>query len=42
VVRKGFLKQPNSFVYRFIPKDRTNVSAGGVLQALQVKVDCIP
>lgn len=35
-------KQPNSFVYRFIPKDPTNISAGGVLQALQVAVDGQP
>jgi hypothetical protein len=32
-------KQPNSFVYRFVPKDRTNLSAGGVLQALRVKIN---
>jgi hypothetical protein len=35
-------KQPNSFVYRFVPNDRTNLSAGGVLQALQVIVDGQP
>jgi hypothetical protein len=29
-------KQPNSFVYRFIPKNPTNLLAGGKLQALQV------
>jgi len=29
-------KDPNSFVYRFVPNDRTNLSAGGKLQALQV------
>jgi Bacterial protein of unknown function (DUF839) len=29
-------KQPNSFVYRFVPKDTTNLSLGGKLQALQV------
>lgn len=29
-------KQPNSFIYRFIPKDITNLLAGGRLQALQV------
>ena len=29
-------KQPNSFVYRFIPKDKTKLSLGGKLQALQV------
>ncbi|MDD5267315.1 MAG: DUF839 domain-containing protein [Methylococcales bacterium] len=30
-------KQPNSFIYRFVPKDKTNLSLGGKLQALQVK-----
>jgi len=30
-------KQPNSFVYRFVPKDKTDLSLGGKLQALQVK-----
>ena len=30
-------KQPNSFVYRFVPKDRRNLKAGGKLQALQVQ-----
>ncbi len=29
-------KQPNSFVFRFLPKDRTNLLLGGKLQALQV------
>lgn len=29
-------KQPNSFIYRFIPKDISNLMAGGRLQALQV------
>ena len=29
-------KQPNSFVYRFIPKNPTNLLLGGKLQALQV------
>lgn len=28
-------KQPNSFVYRFVPKDKTDLSKGGKLQALQ-------
>jgi hypothetical protein len=32
-------KQPNSFVYRFLPYDRRNMSAGGELQALQVSID---
>jgi len=30
-------RQPNSFVYRFVPRDRSNLLAGGVLQALQVR-----
>ncbi len=29
-------KQPNSFVYRFIPRNPSNLTAGGTLQALQV------
>src|SRR5215813_5111595 len=29
-------KQPNSFVYRFVPTDPSNLKAGGRLQALQV------
>ncbi|MEO8431766.1 MAG: alkaline phosphatase PhoX [Acidobacteriota bacterium] len=29
-------KQPNSFLYRFLPKDRSNLKVGGKLQALQV------
>jgi hypothetical protein len=35
-------KQPNSFVYRFLPYDRTDISAGGKLQALQVAIDGMP
>jgi hypothetical protein len=30
-------KQPNSFVYRFVPKDKTDLTLGGKLQALQVQ-----
>jgi len=30
-------RQPNSFVFRFVPRDRGNLLAGGVLQALQVR-----
>jgi len=30
-------RQPNSFVYRFIPYDLADLTAGGVLQALQVE-----
>lgn len=29
-------KQPNSFVYRFVPQDRRDLKQGGKLQALQV------
>jgi uncharacterized protein DUF839 len=29
-------KQPNSFLYRFIPSDPADLTAGGLLQALQV------
>lgn len=29
-------KQPNSFVYRFVPNDKTDLTKGGKLQALQV------
>ena len=32
----NFAKQPNSFVYRFLPKDKTDLTRGGKLQALQV------
>jgi hypothetical protein len=35
-------KQPNSFIYRFLPVDRTNLAAGGRLQALQVTIDGTP
>ena len=35
-------RQPNSFVYRFVPKDPGNLSAGGILQALRVKIDGTP
>ena len=35
-------RQPNSFVYRFVPNDRSDLSAGGVLQALQVTVNGTP
>jgi len=35
-------KQPNSFVYRFLPNDPTSLSAGGKLQALQVLIDGQP
>jgi Alkaline phosphatase PhoX len=35
-------KQPNSFVYRFVPKDPTNLLAGGKLQALQVSINGQP
>jgi hypothetical protein len=29
-------KQPNSFVFRFVPADKTDLLRGGVLQALQI------
>jgi hypothetical protein len=29
-------KQPNSFVFRFVPADKTDMLKGGVLQALQI------
>ena len=30
-------KQPNSFLYRFVPADKTDLTKGGKLQALQVE-----
>jgi hypothetical protein len=35
-------RQPNSFVFRFVPKDITDLSKGGVLLALQVTIDGSP
>ncbi len=35
-------KQPNSFVYRFVPKNRFDLSQGGKLQALQVWIGGAP
>jgi Bacterial protein of unknown function (DUF839) len=35
-------KQPNSFVYRFLPADPSNLSAGGKLQALRVNINGQP
>ena len=35
-------RNPNSFVYRFLPNDRTDLSKGGKLQALQVWIDGQP
>jgi hypothetical protein len=35
-------KQPNSFVYRFVPKNPANISDGGKLQALRVWIDDQP
>ncbi len=32
-------RRANSFLFRFVPKDITNLSKGGVLQALQVTID---
>jgi hypothetical protein len=37
-----FAKQPNSYVYRFVPYNRNHLDAGGKLQALQVFVDGAP
>jgi hypothetical protein len=33
----GHARQPNSFVYRFVPNDKSDLSAGGKLQVLQVE-----
>jgi hypothetical protein len=33
----GHARQPNSFVYRFVPNDKTDLSEGGRLQVLQVE-----
>jgi hypothetical protein len=33
---KGVAKQPNSFIYRFLPYDKADLTKGGKLQALQV------
>jgi hypothetical protein len=35
-------KQPNSYVFRFVPYDHSNLDAGGWLQALRVYVDGEP
>jgi Bacterial protein of unknown function (DUF839) len=35
-------KQPNSFVYRFVPNNPANLSEGGKLQALQVLIENQP
>ncbi|WP_208341558.1 hypothetical protein, partial [Aetokthonos hydrillicola] len=35
-------RQPNSFVYRFVPNDRTDLTKGGKLQALQVQINNQP
>jgi Bacterial protein of unknown function (DUF839) len=34
----SFTKQPNSFIYRFVPTDPSDLSKGGKVQALQVLV----
>ncbi|HYZ29107.1 MAG TPA: alkaline phosphatase PhoX [Thermoleophilaceae bacterium] len=36
------VKKANSFIYRFVPDNPANLSAGGKLQALQVSVDGTP
>ena len=35
-------RQPNSFIYKFHPYDRSNLAAGGVLYALQVWINGSP
>jgi Bacterial protein of unknown function (DUF839) len=35
-------RQPNSFIYRFVPRDVTDITRGGILQALQVTIDGSP
>lgn len=35
-------RNPNSFVYRFVPNDIHHISAGGKLQALQVSIEGSP
>jgi len=35
-------RNPNSFIYRFVPNDPTNLTAGGKLQALQVSISGSP
>jgi hypothetical protein len=35
-------KQPNSFVYRFLPNDPRDITKGGKLQALQVSINGAP
>lgn len=35
-------KQPNSYIYRFVPYKKNNLSMGGKLQALQVSVNGTP
>ena len=35
-------RQPNSFVYRFLPKDPSDLSLGGKLQALRVTINGTP
>jgi hypothetical protein len=35
-------RNPNSFIYRFVPNDPTDIMQGGKLQALQVSIDGHP
>jgi len=35
-------RQPNSFIYRFLPENRHDLTAGGKLQALQVSRNGVP
>ena len=38
----AFTKQPNSFVYRFVPNDPSDLTKGGKMQVLQVLVNGSP
>ena len=38
----AFTKQPNSFIYRFVPNDPSDLTKGGKVQALQVLVGGSP
>jgi hypothetical protein len=40
--KNAFTKQPNSFIYRFLPNDPSDLSKGGKMQVLQVLVNGQP
>ena len=40
--KNAFTKQPNSFIYRFVPNDPSDLSKGGKMQVLQVLVNGQP